>query len=224
MGFILQISDCITVWNCMVMDKMMTVIVFSSIEICHWFWWHCFHMHIVLVLVLWKTHFKREDIFFVLTIFLNPLHSCLLDIHLWLNVIGWWFQSVYKLNFKTDQADVGWFALAPIGGGSLYSSVWCFSESWISVTLWCRKTLQHSLISSWLTSLGLKYFQTTEQALYLLSAADIYFLLVALPALCMSVFLHEKSVCYIWNYFVKVQSQSFLITNSFNVMATCVQV
>lgn len=46
----------------------------------------------------------------------SPL-ICLLDIHLWINVIGWWFQSVYKLNFKTDQADVGWFALAPIGGG-----------------------------------------------------------------------------------------------------------
>lgn len=43
----------------------------------------------------------------------SPL-ICLLDIHLWLNVIGWWFQSVYKLNFKTDQADVGWFA--PMGG------------------------------------------------------------------------------------------------------------
>lgn len=138
----------------------------------------------------------------------SPL-ICLLDIHLWLNVIGWWFQSVYKLNFKTDQADVGWFALAPIGGGSLNSSVWCFSESWISVTLWCRKTLQHSLISSWLTSLGLKYFQTTEQALYLLSAADIYFLLVALPSLCMLVFLHQKSVCYIWSYFCQSTESKF---------------
>lgn len=52
----------------------MTVIVFSSIEILSLILVTLLS-HIVLVLVLWKTHFKGEGIFFVLTIFLNPLHS-----------------------------------------------------------------------------------------------------------------------------------------------------